>query len=328
MSHTGKEEFQSILSTSNRMVRFANSPAAADSLKTSTFDPGLLLKGRGLTVYLIVPAVHLRTMQGWMRLMLTTLYRAMIRGGVQNQRIVRFVLDEAGSALGHMPVIDDMLSMGRGYGARVFLIYQSLAQLTKCYPDGQHQNVLATTSNIFLGAHDSATCEEISKRCGSETVIVESGGTSKNYSRQSPDKGGTASHSVSHGTSENWSFIGKSLARPEQVAALPDRVAITFTPGVGGPIMTWVTRFYEEESGVLSRFRRARRAVRTLCYSLLLAISSLFMVFCVCTIRFDAPSRAKVRAPPGKPSPTKHALTPSPLLKEKSWNASGGSSKR
>jgi type IV secretion system protein VirD4 len=82
MTHAGKEEMESILSTSNRMLRWMSSPAAAASLKASSFDPADLTRGR-CTVYLIVPAVHLRPMAGLVRLWLSTLHRAVIRGGVR-----------------------------------------------------------------------------------------------------------------------------------------------------------------------------------------------------------------------------------------------------
>lgn len=80
MSHAGKEEMESILSTSNRMLRFLTSPAAADSLRASTFDPGDLARGK-CTVFVIVPAVHLRPMAGWVRLVPATLHRAVLKRG-------------------------------------------------------------------------------------------------------------------------------------------------------------------------------------------------------------------------------------------------------
>lgn len=82
MTHAGKEGLESILSTSNWMLRWMSSPAAAASLKASSFDPADLTRGR-CTVYLIVPAVHLRPTAGLVRLWLSALHRAVIRGGVR-----------------------------------------------------------------------------------------------------------------------------------------------------------------------------------------------------------------------------------------------------
>ncbi|MFO0849846.1 MAG: TraG/TraD/VirD4 family protein [Gemmataceae bacterium] len=159
--------------------------------------------------------------------------------------LVHMVIDEA-AALGPLEAINDMLALGRGYGLRVHLFYQNAAQLMRCYPDGQHQVVLGTTTNIYFGAHDWVTCEEISKRSGSRTAVVDSGGTGVGGSRQTSDGAGAGSTGWSHNSSENWSFVGEPLIRPEQVAALPNRVAITFAPGVPAPLLTWLTRYYEE----------------------------------------------------------------------------------
>ena len=82
MSHAGKEEIESILSTSNRMMRFLSSPAASQSLKASSFDPGDLTKGR-TTVYLVVPAQHLRPSAGLIRLWLSTIHRAVVKRGAK-----------------------------------------------------------------------------------------------------------------------------------------------------------------------------------------------------------------------------------------------------
>lgn len=82
MSHAGREERESILSTANRNLRFVQSPAAAASLRASDFDPGELAKGL-MTCYLVVPVHHLRPMRGLVRLWLAALHRAVVRGGVR-----------------------------------------------------------------------------------------------------------------------------------------------------------------------------------------------------------------------------------------------------
>lgn len=158
---------------------------------------------------------------------------------------VHMVIDET-AALGHFSVIDDMISMGRGYGLRIHLVFQSAAQMMKCYPDGQHQFILGTTTNIFMGARDWITTEEISKRSGQQTVVVESGGVSHQKSHSMSNQG--PSTSFSNTTSLNWSYTGTPLIRPEQVAALPARAAITFAPGVPYPILTWVTLCHERQT--------------------------------------------------------------------------------
>ena len=230
--------------------------------------------------------------------------------------LVHMVIDEA-AALGHHQVIDDMLNMGRGYGLRVHLFFQNAAQLMRCYPDGQHQAVMGTTTNVFFAAHDWVTCEEISKRSGSATIVVESGGDGDGDSRQSSEGSGGGSVGSSRNRSRNWSFAGKPLIRPEQVAALPERVAITFAPGVGAPVLTWLTRYYEESPPAV-RLARAWAAAKALLRPLLLAAVSVSLAATAAAVRVeppvlpDRPVRRPVRI---NPPPARPAATPTTNLK-------------
>lgn len=224
--------------------------------------------------------------------------------------LVHMVLDEA-AALGHMDAVDDMLGMGRGYGLRVHLFFQNAAQLMRCYPDGQHQFVLGTTTNIFFAAHDWVTCEEISKRSGSQTVVVDSGGDGDGDSRQHPDGAGHGSLGSSRNRSRNWSYAGRPLLRPEQVAALPERMAITFAPGVGAPLLTWLTRYYEEPAPP-TRAGRAGAAVLTLARPLLLAAASVLVAAFVTVARIEPPRQVPVRVAPRSPQTIQEAASPTP----------------
>ena len=62
-------------------------------------------------------------------------------------------------------------------------------------------------------------------------VNTKSGGTNKGDSRQVPQWGSAPSSSTSSGSSENWQQQARKLLKLEEVAALSERTAITFTPG-------------------------------------------------------------------------------------------------
>jgi type IV secretion system protein VirD4 len=153
-------------------------------------------------------------------------------------------LDEAAS-LGHLDCLDDALVLGRGYGIRTQWYLQSMAQLKKCFPDGQDQTLLSNTTQVFFGVNDYPTAEYVANRLGESTLLVESGGTSTGRSRQLPDYGGHASTSYSVNSSTNWQQHGRKLLKPEEVLALDERTAITFTPGIR-PIRTTLVRYYEK----------------------------------------------------------------------------------
>jgi type IV secretion system protein VirD4 len=158
---------------------------------------------------------------------------------------VQFVLDEAAS-LGQMDAIGDALDKYRGYGVRLLLLYQSVGQLKRCWPEGQDQTLLSNVTQVFFGVNDYQTAEYVSNRLGKETIVVDSGGTSDGGSEQSSIGAGGLSQScgASWNDNRNWSQAARELLRPEEVLALDERAAITFAPGLP-PIWTWLLRYYE-----------------------------------------------------------------------------------
>lgn len=240
------KELSSTLTTTNRFLRFLDTLAIAESTKQSSFDPADLLTGK-VTVYLVLPPEHMRAQTALLRLWIGAMLRAVVKGGLQEKTKVHFVLDEAAS-LGHMDALDDAVDKFRGYGVRLQLYYQSLGQLKKCWPEGQDQTLLSNVTQVFFGVNDQQTADYVSARLGEETIIVESGGTSSGTTRQSSQQGG-GSTSYSTNTSDNWQQHGRKLLKPEEVTALPERVAITFAPGIP-PIWTWLVRYYEKDFGL------------------------------------------------------------------------------
>ena len=117
----------------------------------------------------------------------------------------------------------------------------------------------------------------MSNRLGEETTIIASGGTSTGTSRQYSSKGET-SVSTSSNENDNWGQHGRKLLKPEEVLALPHRIAITFTPGVP-PIWTTLVRHFEElnlgqEPGLWERFKAAANVFTG---SLVLLVSAMFL---------------------------------------------------
>jgi type IV secretion system protein VirD4 len=227
LTHFKDKELASTLTTTGRYLRFLDTLAIAESTKTSSFDPAELLNGK-MTVYLILPPEFMRTQSALLRMWIGSLLRAVVRGGL-SKRPVHFVCDEA-ACLGHCDFLDDAIDKYRGYGVRLQLFYQSLGQIKKCFPEGQDQTLLSNTTQIFFGVNDQQTAEYVSARLGEETVVIESGGTSSGSSRQRADYG-HGSTSYSSNSNDNWQQHGRKLLKPEEVLALNERTAITFTPG-------------------------------------------------------------------------------------------------
>lgn len=240
LSQFKEKELASVLTTTNRMVRFQDSSAVAESTSTSSFDAADLLKGK-MTIYLVLPTDRVRALAPLLRMWISSLLRAVVKGGLQETTRVHFVLDEA-ATLGQMDAIDDALDKLRGYGVRLFFLWQSLGQLKKSFPDGQDQTLLANCTQVFFAVQDQQTAEYVSARLGEKTIVTESGGWNDGRSAQHSLQG--ESSGTSSGRSRSWQFMGRKLLKPEEVTALPDRVAITFMPGTP-PIATRLVRYYE-----------------------------------------------------------------------------------
>lgn len=259
LKHYVDRNKEGVLTSINQHLRFLDTLAVKNSTTQSSFNPADLRAGK-MTVYLVLPPEHMRAQSALLRLWIGSLLKAVVKGGLQEKTKVHFILDEAAS-LGHMDVLDDAVDKFRGYGVRLQLYYQSLGQLKKCWPEGGDQTLLSNTSQVFFGVNDPQTAEYVSNRLGEETIVVESGGTSYSTSRQGGKEGGY-SHSTS--SNANWQQAGRKLLKPEEVAGLDPRVAITFTPGAP-PIWTWLVRYYEKGFGLPRGLGPVKMAIDTAC---------------------------------------------------------------
>ena len=270
LTHYRDKELSSVLTTVNRHLRFLDTLAVADSTTASTFDPADLLNGQ-LTVYLVLPPDHMRAQAGLLRLWVASMLRAVVKGGLQEATRVHFVLDEAAS-LGHLDALDDAVDKFRGYGVRLQFYYQSLGQLRKCFPDGQDQTLLSNVTQVFFGTNDYATAEYVSNRLGEATVVLDSGGTSGGTTRQTAPAG-SDSHSASHTSSRNWQFHARRLLKPEEVLALPERLAVTFLPNTP-PLLTRLVRYYEPAFAASRRLGPWKVVFDTACLVLAVAFTA------------------------------------------------------
>jgi len=277
LTHCKDKELNSMLTTTNRHLRFVDSPAISASTARSSFDPSDLVRNK-MTIYLILPPDRMRGQSGLLRLWVSSMFRAIIRGGLQEAHKINFILDEAAS-LGHMEAIDDAIDKYRGYGIRLCLYYQSLGQLKKCYPDDQGQTLLSNTTQVFFGVNDQQTAEYVSNRLGEHTIVVSSGGTSSgtSHSSSSDGKGGTGgSSTTSWNRSENWQQHGRKLLKPEEVTSLSKRTAITLSPDAP-PLWTTLIRYYEWDFKESRGIGPVKAVVDATCLFLLAAMASVFV---------------------------------------------------
>jgi type IV secretion system protein VirD4 len=272
------KELSSVLTTVNRHMRFLDTVSIAASTKASSFDSQDLRNGR-MTIYLILPPEFLRSQSALLRMWIGSLLRACVRAGLQEANKVHFVLDEAAS-LGRMEPLEDAVDKYRGYGVRLQFYYQSLGQLKQTWRDGMDQSLLSNTTQIYFGVNDYSTAEHVSNMLGETTIIVNSGSSNKGGSSQT-----TTAAQLSHSTGESWTATqswqnqARRLLKPEEVIALNQRLAVTFTPGVR-PIITRLTRYYEGPSGkARSRWGRIQTLAEIWVTAFLMLLTSALAVW-------------------------------------------------
>ena len=281
---TGKT-LSGVQATASNALNFLDTPAVRRATARSSFDPAGAFRA-GCTVYIIVPPNRLQEQMPLVRLWLRTLLVAAAADGPQEDRIVRFVIEEAGQ-LGPMDIIDKTLNVMRGYGLRLLLLYQNVGSLLKCFPEGQDQVVLGNVTQVYLGTNDYKTAEAVANRLGDYTEVSSSGGSTHGRSNQTAAQGG--SHGASTSAADNWSLTARKLLQPSEVLALDPRRAVVFAPG-RKPLLTWTDRYYEH---AIDGATRLGLAVRVLALALATGLAV-----------------ALATVPP--PTPRYHPVAPSP----------------
>jgi type IV secretion system protein VirD4 len=273
LEHYKERELSGVLTTAGRYLSFIGSPALLPNLIESDFDPAEL-RTRKMTVYLVLPAYHIRAQSALLRLWITSMLQAVVKQGASEKKLVWMLLDEAAS-LGPMNILDDMIQQYRGFGIRSILIYQSLSQLKQCWFDGKDGTVLGNCAQVFFGTQEVATADYISHRLGQATHLIVKSTSDTDGGSYQPQPMQTASRTRNWGRSRNIEQHGRNQLNPDEVLRLGQRWAITFLPSLP-PILTYLVRYYEEpglfRTGFLRSVRQSLRGLARACAFLCLGM--------------------------------------------------------
>lgn len=168
----GEKERNSVLSTARRHLKFIGLPGIQSVLKTHDFKLDDLKTGR-TTVYLCLPARHIGTCRGWLRLFVNLALQSMEDTGElkPDQERVLFVLDEF-AQLGKLSQIESASGQIASFGVKLWTILQDLGQLKAIYGDKWETFIANAGLLQFFGNNDLTTLEWISKRCGKTSIEV------------------------------------------------------------------------------------------------------------------------------------------------------------
>lgn len=165
LKDAGEKTFGSIMATLLQATGFLKSHSMRTSL-TSEFNPYELANGK-TSIFVIIPVDKLQSHSRWLRLVVTSLMRAVVRAP---DKKVCFLLDEF-AALGYLPEIELALSTYAGYNVTVWPILQSLIQLKKYYRDNWETFVGNTAVRHYFSVSDNFTANYVSAAIGQSSYM-------------------------------------------------------------------------------------------------------------------------------------------------------------
>ena len=110
--------------TAKVQTDWLDSPEVCADLKKGAFDFATI-KDVPTTIYLVLPPEYLASHGTWLRIMVASILRPLLRSVEGRAVPTLFLLDEF-AQLGHMEIIEDNYALMRGYGVKLWTIFQDL----------------------------------------------------------------------------------------------------------------------------------------------------------------------------------------------------------
>ena len=221
------KELNSVISTALTQTRWLDSRPVKADLARGAYDFGRM-KQEPTTVYLILPARRLGTHSTWLRLMIAAVLRPLMIDTRKPKVPVLFMLDEF-AQLGHLPVIENNLAMMRGYGVKLWAVFQDLSQAHAIY-EKRWESFLGNAGVLqSFAPQDVVTADYLSKRTGQNTRAVLSYGLSQQAGGNAPGGGNTS-----------ISQAGVPLMLPQDLRNMNDGFSVLFSHRTKGTVRSYI----------------------------------------------------------------------------------------
>ncbi|MBL7744517.1 MAG: type IV secretory system conjugative DNA transfer family protein [Chitinophagaceae bacterium] len=123
----------SVLSTAQQHLTLLGEPCVLDSLEgPSSFSVYDLLKGKPMTIYLVIPPNKLKAFVQLVRLWVVSFMYLLTERKVRPKIPTLFIIDECGN-LGKLDSLVTSVTLLRSYGLRLWMMFQDLGQLKTVY---------------------------------------------------------------------------------------------------------------------------------------------------------------------------------------------------
>lgn len=228
-------ELTSILSTALTQTRWLDSILIQKDLASLVPHDFGQLKTKPTTVYLILPARRLGSHSTWVRLMIAAILQPLMKDTVKAEVPVMLALDEYPALTdgegGGFPLIDRLMPMFRGYGVKLWTVWQDLNQAQRIY--GRGWESFAANSGVLqsFAPQDVTTADYLSKRMPLMTMRSES---------VSHTLAGTSEKQSSPQHAMSISEQGMPLMLPQHLRNMDEGFSIMFTHQAKGPIRSFM----------------------------------------------------------------------------------------
>jgi type IV secretion system protein VirD4 len=221
------KELNSILSTALTQTRWLDSKPFKADLASGAYDFGRM-KVEPTTTYLTLPARRLGTHSSWLRLMIASILRPLMLDTHKSKVPVLFMLDEF-AQLGHLPVIENNLALMRGYGVKLWAVFQDLSQAQAIY-DKRWESFLGNAGVLqSFAPQDVVTAEYLSKRTGQTTRSILSHNSNRKPGSNAP---GDESTSLSQ--------AAVPLMLPQDLRNMDDGFSVLFSHRTKGTVRSYI----------------------------------------------------------------------------------------
>ncbi len=163
-----RETRPSVLGTVQQHVRLFGNPLVKAAMNTTSFDLAALQDGRPLTIYLVIPPNKIRSHSPMLRMWLWAILTAMVNRPTNPETPTLFLIDEF-AHIGAFPLLEDCVTLMRGYGVRLVLFLQHVEQLAKLYPKSVNTIVGNCAAVAAFGISNAAMAKPIAELLGDIT---------------------------------------------------------------------------------------------------------------------------------------------------------------
>jgi type IV secretion system protein VirD4 len=175
-----------------------------------------------------LPARRLGTHATWLRVMIASIIQPLLKDTRRPKVPVLLVLDEYPAlAAGGFAVIEKNMAMFRGFGIKLWTVWQDLAQAERLYGKGWESFVANAGVLQSFAPQDVVTAEHLSKLM--PLTVMRSEAENRSFDGSADGKPAAEKHSL------NTSEQGMPLMLPQHLRNMDDGFSILFSYKLKGP---------------------------------------------------------------------------------------------